>query len=301
MAESRALNVGIQTGGGKSSRPAFRLGRLGSHLFSAAIIALLVAGWLNRDDYYLTAEFGLGYVLGIVGGSMMLLLLLYPLRKRSRAMRRLGAVKHWFRIHMLFGVLGPVLILFHANFKLGSTNSSLALTCMLLVAGSGLVGRYLYAKVHRGLYGRRLSLDELKREAEQAREQHQSATRFLPELMQQLERCVDQVTKPSLAWGGPLHPIFAVAQVRWYRFRLRAELDRLLDIHAQQSSILSQHRQRLRSAGIRYIAKRLSLARRVAHFRFFERALSLWHVLHYPLFLMLVISALVHVVVVHMY
>jgi len=92
MAESRALNVGIQTGGGKSSRPAFRLGRLGSHLFSAAIIALLVAGWLNRDDYYLTAEFGLGYVLGIVGGSMMLLLLLYPLRKRSRAMRRLGAV-----------------------------------------------------------------------------------------------------------------------------------------------------------------------------------------------------------------
>jgi hypothetical protein len=39
----------------------------------------------------------------------------------------------------------------------------------------------------------------------------------------------------------------------------------------------------------------------VAHFTLYERMFSFWHVLHFPLFLMMVISALVHVLAVHMY
>jgi hypothetical protein len=301
MAESSTLKVGA-TGGLTAPRKRLdRLGRLGTQLFALAIVALLAAGWYKRHDYQITAEFGLGYVLGILGGSMMLLLLLYPLRKKSRFMRRLGPVKHWFRMHMFLGVLGPVLVLFHANFQVGSTNSSVALTCMLLVAGSGLIGRYLYGKVHRGLYGRKMSLAELKQEAAQARENHPAATRFLPALMQRLEQCVDRVTDPPAAWRGPLHPLAVVVQVRWYQYLLESHLDRLLENESRRSGVVSEHRARLRTVGRQYITTRLVMARRVARFRFFERALSLWHVLHYPLFFMMVISALVHVVVVHMY
>ena len=53
----------------------------------------------------------------IIGGSMMLLLLLYPLRKQARFMRNAGPVKLWFRMHMTFGVLGPVCILYHCDFQ----------------------------------------------------------------------------------------------------------------------------------------------------------------------------------------
>ena len=45
---------------------------------------LISKGLLRREDSFLTAETGLGYMLGIVGGTMMLLLLLYPLRKHVR-------------------------------------------------------------------------------------------------------------------------------------------------------------------------------------------------------------------------
>jgi hypothetical protein len=68
---------------------------------------VLYDGWRNRGDNYLTAESGLGYALGIVGGSMMFTMLLYTARKKIRFMRRLGALKHWFRAHMVFGVLPP--------------------------------------------------------------------------------------------------------------------------------------------------------------------------------------------------
>ena len=109
--------------------------------FSYVLVALFIyAGWQRRLEWPLTAESGAGYLLGIIGATMMLLLLLYPLRKHNRHLRKMGPVKYWFRLHMLFGVMGPVLILFHSGFQLGSLNSSIALFSPLLVAGSGLSG-----------------------------------------------------------------------------------------------------------------------------------------------------------------
>ena len=135
-------------------------------LFSLFVIAVLYYGWSIRDEGHLTAESGLGYALGIIGGSLMLLLLLYPLRKRVRRMRRWMHVRHWFRMHMIFGILGPVFIMLHSGFKLGSTNGTVALFSMLVVAMSGFVGRYFYTKIHYGLYGRRANFDELKLSSE---------------------------------------------------------------------------------------------------------------------------------------
>ena len=48
-------------------------------LFWTLLTAVLYFGWSQRDEGYIVAESGLGYALGIVGGSLMLLLLLYHL------------------------------------------------------------------------------------------------------------------------------------------------------------------------------------------------------------------------------
>ena len=44
-----------------------------------------------------------------------------------------------------------------------------------------------------------------------------------------------------------------------------------------------------------------STIRKVAELKLYERLFSLWHVLHLPLFVMLVVSGIVHVIAVHMY
>ena len=75
------------------------------------------------------------------------------MRKRLASLKILGSVSAWSRIHMMLGVIGPALILLHANFKLGSLNSNVALLAMLTVAGSGLVGRYLYSRIHLAFTG----------------------------------------------------------------------------------------------------------------------------------------------------
>ena len=76
-----------------------------------AVVGVLWIGWHNRDDSGLTPESGVGYWLGIAGSALMLLLLLYPLRKRMSSLRTIGTVAFWFRAHMILGLLGCVLVL----------------------------------------------------------------------------------------------------------------------------------------------------------------------------------------------
>ena len=135
--------------------------RIAPTVFGAGLVGVLLIGWLNRDQDYLTPESGLGYWLGIAGAGMMLLLLLYPLRKRLVALRTVGSVAFWFRLHMVLGLIGPALILFHSNFKLGSLNSNVAMVAMLIVATSGIVGRYLYGQIYLGLYGRKAEVRDI--------------------------------------------------------------------------------------------------------------------------------------------
>ena len=78
--------------------------------------------------------------MGVVSVACVLTLLMYPLRKRLRWLRFIGSTKIWFRTHQHMGVTTTVAALYHCSFQIGSLNSRLALTSLLLVAGSGLIG-----------------------------------------------------------------------------------------------------------------------------------------------------------------
>jgi hypothetical protein len=45
----------------------------------------------------------------------------------------------------------------------------------------------------------------------------------------------------------------------------------------------------------------LRSVRKVANFDFYERLFSLWHILHMPLFIMMVGASILHIIAVHMY
>ncbi len=270
-------------------------------VFAIFVAALLWFGTHFPIARYISPQRGLGYALGIVGGSMMLLLLLYPLRKRVRWLGVLGSMKVWFRAHMVLGVLGPLCVLYHSNFKTGATNSNVALACMLLVSGSGLVGRYIYAKIHHGLYGNRATLAEMRSDSDRVRGQS-AAVQFLPELAQRLtsadERMIRIASLPGLSLVSPV--LLAI-----YRFFCKIRLHRYISNElrraAYRSATLMQHRPRLTRAAYDYVKRRLNAASRVATFQAYERLFSVWHVLHLPLFFMLIIAGIVHVVAVHTY
>jgi hypothetical protein len=268
---------------------------LGNSVFLFLVLSLLVLGWYQRNDSYFEAETGIGYALGIVGGSMMLMLLVYPLRKRLRSLNNFLSVKFWFRLHMAFGILGPVAILYHSSFSLGSTNSNVALFCMLLVASSGLFGRYLYIRIHHGLYGARTRVSEFQQQAQSSRE-------ILIKAIPHAERIDAQFEKLEKLAVAPAHGLAHALKLRQMTRQevgpLRQKIQKLVDPDSGADVYLNEAAARLINKHTEAYFQALS---RTTSLQINERLFSWWHILHLPLFIMMLLSGIVHVVVVHIY
>jgi hypothetical protein len=268
----------------------------------ALISVFLVAGWLLKDLNLITPEQGTGYWLGIIGGSLMLSLLLYPLRKKVRFLHRLGSTRRWFRMHMILGLLGPLLILYHCNFQLGSFNSRVALYCMLLVAISGIVGRHFYAAIHRGLYGRKLTLGELQKELARSVEKSHGLVALMPKLVAKLDRLCEELQGDKVTNSLSIRRSIKWLLVhRFVRLSLHWTARRELRLAAVRFEVVARDRKRLKRTTSRFIGDYTKLMTRVANFTVYERLFAIWHVLHLPIFFVMVLSALVHVLAVHMY
>jgi hypothetical protein len=271
-------------------------------VFFAAAAVLLWMGFATPTQRYISPSRGMGYALGIIGGSLMLLLLVYSVRKRVNWLNFLGSTPAWFNFHMILGVLGPLCILYHANFGTGATNSNVALFAMLTVAGSGFIGRYFYSHVHYGLYGRKLELNDVRAGAEKL---HSVASdmNVLPELIGRLEAAEKRIlgTGPNFSLLGFLKPpivAWATARERW---RLHRHLRQALKAAGRSSPVLAAQHQRLLRAARSYIDRRLDATKGVAEFAGYERLFSLWHSLHIPLIFMLAVAAVIHVIAVNVY
>lgn len=276
-----------------NTRYARRSSSLTFSLLSISTIGILSWAWTVRDYHYMRAESGLGYMLGITGASLMVVLLLYPLRKRWRKMRGLLQVKSWFRLHMVLGVLGPLCILLHSNFQLGSTNSTVALSAMLLVAGSGFIGRYLYSKFHFGLYGNQVRLEQLKQDLDHYYQKIDITLLSEPQLAA-LHRLHQGTTEIINNQKQQVSLRQLLRQRNWLRkmkrFALKPEIANGERHSADAKQAMRKHMRALSG-----------LMDRLAGLRLFERLFWLWHVVHIPVFILMLITATVHIFVVHWY
>jgi hypothetical protein len=265
-----------------------------------ACVALACAGWLAATLGVYTPGSTLGYYLGLAGSLMMLALLGYPLRKRVQALQRLGALKWWFRAHMFLGIAGPLLVLLHSTFRVSSLNAAVALSCMLLVAGSGIVGRFLYTRIHDGLYGREVGLAGLRDELERL------GSDVHAELAPAITAPLDAFTA-RLADGnaGTLLRLWRFATAGWFARkalrRCKRRLKRALRERARSEHWSREHLVRRYAGMVTVMRAHLECAQRVAQYRGYERLFALWHVAHIPFVYMLALSAVVHVIAVHMY
>ncbi len=232
----------------------------------------------------------------------MAILLLYPAGKKSSLLRRLGMVKHWFRIHMLIGLIGPLLILYHCNFSVGAMNSRIALYSMLGVAISGVIGRYFYARIHRGLYGKRAGIEELQSEIANALENNHGLAALLPGFISDLQAVSAELMGDRFTGSISIkHSLLWIVKHYVVRARLYFRIRREIRARSLVSATVRSNADKLQKSANRYVARQVGLMRQVAQLSFYERLFSLWHIFHMPLFILLVLSALVHVLAVHMY
>lgn len=107
-----------------------------------------------RADLYSRVEHGdydslrpgglVGHGYGIAGTVLILTNLLYLLRRRL-ARFSLGSMSGWLNLHVLTGLVGSLLILFHSAFQFRTPIAVATAASLGVVVLTGLLGRYLYA------------------------------------------------------------------------------------------------------------------------------------------------------------
>lgn len=261
------------------------------------VTALVIwAAYLVAVGKYYTPRSGFGFYIGVIGTVMMLALLAYPLRKHVSWMQRWGALKHWFRIHMIMGIVGPALVLFHSTFHIRSTNAAVALASMLGVVVSGVIGRFVYTKIHYGLYGSRATLEKVKAELSCREGETKSRLHFAPRVEQWLQSYERMATQPDRSLTSAAWHFLTLGWTRFViEFRCARELKYLLR---------SERRPEFRRGApeaVALVSSYLKEIERVAQFTTYERLFSLWHVLHIPLIYLLAASTIFHILAAYMY
>ncbi len=144
-------------------------------LFAVALVAASVLGFVAglpfyvlgdtaRDESELRSIFSAGGTAGVgfglLGTGLMVAMLLYTLRKWLLRWSFLGDVGHWLRFHIICGVMGPVFILLHTSFHWPRGLIAVGFWCMVLVAASGVFGRYVYGWFPRLAGGRAMAWND---------------------------------------------------------------------------------------------------------------------------------------------
>lgn len=269
------------------------------HAAVLAVFSLAVAGLVGWTvwqgwDYFTTAlsarphhpdfrEFRaagrVGHGLGILGSLMIVLLLLYSLRKRARFLQRAGELRIWLRYHIFLGVAGPVLITLHTAFKVGGL-VSISYWSMVAVALSGFFGRYLYQQIPRNVLGETLAVAEIEARNEalllELSTTHNMDDRAAAILEDIAVRKLEHRSAPVALLLLPFLNGALVRQLQRWALRY-VDGDRAAAVQLAKDWVLQTRRLRL-----------FDLVRDLFHY---------WHVFHKPFAIIMIVVMIVHVAV----
>jgi hypothetical protein len=212
---------------------------------------------------------------------MMVLMLLYSVRKRVGALRRLGPLSRWLDVHIYLGVFGPLLVVLHSSFKVQGL-VALSFWSMVVVASSGVLGRYLYLQIPRTRAGEELALAEIEKHDRDLTERLRARFSLSDRQLAALDALVALPSRTGLLGG--------LARMLSDDLRLRAGLrDFARGCRSVPRPVFREFER---------VVRQKALARR--RILLWDRAHELfhyWHVLHKPFAIVMYLFMIVHVVV----
>ncbi len=116
-----------------------------------------------HDGYsWLRPSSGIGLWFGISATVLVIVNLLYLLRRAQKLKFTFGSIKAWMTSHIATGILALLLALLHGGMSPRDTFGGHALWALAALLVTGAIGRYFYAYIPRAANGRELALEEVK-------------------------------------------------------------------------------------------------------------------------------------------
>ncbi len=262
-------------------------------IWVAAASISLAAGWpyytlaMSARPYSdLHATFSpagtIGLLYGLVGTACMMIgVSMYIARKRVPLLKKFGPLNSWLQVHIFLCTIGPFFILLHTSFKFGGV-VAIAFWSMTFVAASGIFGKYVFSHLPKTIQGNLRTLDSVK---------SQKGT-----LMKAIARDAGIRTSelrkelgiaPPREPRGVAHAFFlAVSYDLTSRVR-RRRIRRFL----RQQNVPDKVRKWIG----KLLSEQITLEQQVVLLRPFQRVFHLWHLMHLPLSLLMLVIVILHI------
>ncbi len=226
-----------------------------------------------------------GHGLGIIGSAMLILLLVYSIRKRRKLGLRAGGLNRWLDIHIFFGVMGPLLITLHTAMKFHGI-VSISFFSMVAVALSGVFGRYVYMQIPRDARGHAMDLKKARSRVDKIQEDLSSEHKLPENLVQSIARYAGVSNRTGTSkTRAILHSIGRDLTLNSRTRRLRRSLRKAgTDLPAP---VIDE---------VIALAKESSLLeRRIAQVDSMNEMFHYWHIFHKPFAVVMYVIMVLHV------
>lgn len=238
----------------------------------------------------------IGIRLGITGAIMFCVIFLYAVRKRWTWLGKIGSTRHWLDFHIVLGLTAPVIITFHSSFKFGGI-AGIAYWIMIVVALSGIVGRYIYAQIPRSIGNAEMSFNELQEYSQAltqrlAKQTLLSATDLAPLFRSADTRAAQAVSTTKMLFvmlTGDLSRRFTI-------WRLRRKALGFFGAVYTLGGIVTSRRRALEDV-IECARNQATLSSRIAFLSRTRELFRLWHVVHRPFSYTFAVLVCIHIAV----
>ncbi len=264
---------------------------VGINLFGAPYYLLSTADrvraplhpWLKPSGY-------IGQSAGLLALAIFGFLWLYPLRKKFRWLAFTGSIARWLDVHVLAALGLPLLVAIHAGWHFTGV-IGLGFWAMMVVWLSGIVGRYIYARIPRGKAGIEMTLEEIAADRKSLLERIATRTGLERAVV---EHILDIDPTPTKGMGFR-RTLWTMWTDDLERRRAGRELRKLIRLkrHGRARGDRAVVREALRLA-----SREMSLTQQGRMLDTTHAVFRFWHVAHRPVAITALLAVLIHVAVV---
>jgi hypothetical protein len=229
----------------------------------------------------------IGQTLGLLALALFLFLWLYPLRKRVRALAFTGGIVRWLEVHIAAGLFVPLIAAMHAGWRFTGL-IGLGYGSMVIVAISGVIGRYLYTRIPRGRSGLELTREETAAERRQLVGEISAVSGLA-------SAEIETALAPAAARRG-LGMVGTVRQMVQDDLARRRAVRHLL-VRLEQAPGQRRFDRRTLRHFARLARREMGLTQQMRMLDGIQRVFRFWHIAHRPMAVMALVAVLVHVVV----
>ncbi len=238
---------------------------------------------------------GFGRWLGYFGGGMMVISALYTLRLHLPGLRKIGNSKTWFDFHVVFGLSGPILALFHTDLNIFNPIERPLVNslwwCITAIVLTGLIGRYLYTlipKLETTTERERKKLDAgIQAVADQWASMTMSAN-VLAQFLKAQEKTIEIRNTDT----------DSKSTFQFVSFLVSSEVSRISAELALRFKTMGKMRnKRLRRTTIKLMSRRSVIDRRIQFYGLAKRLLAQWRGIHIGISIIMFVLLAAHVAI----